>query len=442
MHASLALLCSQVKWRDVLLSMRYQNNLLQMYKEREAFDKNEASSGGGAGGSSSSNTMYSSRSLPFGRKQQNAETVSGRSRSPSAGGFSTAAFSRRKKAGDGAGDGGAAREDEDGRGERERAGGEKPRARAGGPDRSERPSSESPSAGSSAVPAEVIMPRDHFHGPTFHALLHEYRTENSAAVAKKAAEEEEAEGGGGRMEEAHEVGNAIDAKESGAKEAAVDAGLSGVPGEVGTVGDRGRRTNGSAVLSLPPGGKAAVPDVVLPIDAYREQILEHVRNNRVTVIHGETGSGKSTRIPVMLVEEALDQIAADEAEAAEAAAAAAAAEQQQEEDEALLEETGLGDGTVSERGTGPNGGSADRGSERGDPQGNPRGSNSERSGGGRRSKQAAAAAPRSKRPRMFVSQPRRAATRALVQRVKQEAKRSGRRWGVGLRLGHGVREGP
>lgn len=42
---------------------------------------------------------------------------------------------------------------------------------------------------------------------------------------------------------------------------------------------------------------------------------------------------------------------------------------------------------------------------------------------------------------MFVSQPRRAATRALAQRVRQEAEISGRGWSVGLRLGHGVREG-
>ncbi|CAM9805903.1 unnamed protein product, partial [Pylaiella littoralis] len=125
------------------------------------------------------------------------------------------------------------------------------------------------------------------------------------------------------------------------------------------------------------------PPVVLPIDTYREEILEHVRNNRVTVIHGETGSGKSTRIPVMLVEEALDQMAA-------AAAAAEAG------------------------GAGPDAGA----------------------GAG-----AAGSAP-VRRPRMFVSQPRRAATRALVQRVKQEAEISGRGWGVGMRLGHGVREGP
>lgn len=101
----------------------------------------------------------------------------------------------------------------------------------------------------------------------------------------------------------------------------------------------------------------------LPIDAHRETILEHIRNNRVTVIHGETGSGKSSRIPVMIVEDALER---------------------------------SGDGDAAE-------------------------------------------VPR---PRMFVSQPRRAAARALAQRVREESERTGVKFGVAMRLGHGVREGP
>ncbi|KNC96237.1 uncharacterized protein SPPG_08391 [Spizellomyces punctatus DAOM BR117] len=42
----------------------------------------------------------------------------------------------------------------------------------------------------------------------------------------------------------------------------------------------------------------------LPIDAYREEILRKVRSDRVTIIHGETGCGKSSRLPVMLLEDA------------------------------------------------------------------------------------------------------------------------------------------
>ena len=40
----------------------------------------------------------------------------------------------------------------------------------------------------------------------------------------------------------------------------------------------------------------------LPIDAHRETILAHIAAHRVTVIVGETGCGKSSRLPVMLLQ--------------------------------------------------------------------------------------------------------------------------------------------
>jgi len=42
---------------------------------------------------------------------------------------------------------------------------------------------------------------------------------------------------------------------------------------------------------------------LLPVDEHRDEILNRIRKNRITIIHGETGSGKSSRIPVMLMEE-------------------------------------------------------------------------------------------------------------------------------------------
>ena len=42
----------------------------------------------------------------------------------------------------------------------------------------------------------------------------------------------------------------------------------------------------------------------LPIDAYRIDILTRIARDRVTIIHGETGCGKSSRLPHMLLEEA------------------------------------------------------------------------------------------------------------------------------------------
>ena len=40
----------------------------------------------------------------------------------------------------------------------------------------------------------------------------------------------------------------------------------------------------------------------LPIDKHKDHILKSVRENRVTIIQGETGCGKSSRVPVMLLE--------------------------------------------------------------------------------------------------------------------------------------------
>eukprot|EP01041_Mallomonas_annulata_P007018 gene7018-14283_t len=44
----------------------------------------------------------------------------------------------------------------------------------------------------------------------------------------------------------------------------------------------------------------------LPIDAFREEILNRVNRDRMTVIHGETGCGKSSRVPVILLEHAIE----------------------------------------------------------------------------------------------------------------------------------------
>ncbi|CAK0897783.1 unnamed protein product [Prorocentrum cordatum] len=41
----------------------------------------------------------------------------------------------------------------------------------------------------------------------------------------------------------------------------------------------------------------------LPIDEHRDKILKHIENYRVTCIQGETGCGKSTRVPVYVMED-------------------------------------------------------------------------------------------------------------------------------------------
>jgi HrpA-like RNA helicase len=47
--------------------------------------------------------------------------------------------------------------------------------------------------------------------------------------------------------------------------------------------------------------RAAAQQDTLPIDEFKESILEHIRTHRVTIINGETGCGKSSRIPDFLL---------------------------------------------------------------------------------------------------------------------------------------------
>ena len=44
------------------------------------------------------------------------------------------------------------------------------------------------------------------------------------------------------------------------------------------------------------------PGVELPVDAHRERVLSEVEASRVVVIAGETGCGKTTRVPRFLLE--------------------------------------------------------------------------------------------------------------------------------------------
>ncbi len=46
---------------------------------------------------------------------------------------------------------------------------------------------------------------------------------------------------------------------------------------------------------------------VLPIDEYREEILARIDRSRVVILSGETGCGKSTRVPTFIYEQAKEQ---------------------------------------------------------------------------------------------------------------------------------------
>ena len=42
----------------------------------------------------------------------------------------------------------------------------------------------------------------------------------------------------------------------------------------------------------------------LPVASFRERLLEAIERNRVTVVEGETGSGKTTQVPQYVLEQA------------------------------------------------------------------------------------------------------------------------------------------
>ena len=41
----------------------------------------------------------------------------------------------------------------------------------------------------------------------------------------------------------------------------------------------------------------------LPVTQYRSVILDHVKSNRVTILAGETGCGKTTQVPQYLIDD-------------------------------------------------------------------------------------------------------------------------------------------
>jgi HrpA-like RNA helicase len=62
------------------------------------------------------------------------------------------------------------------------------------------------------------------------------------------------------------------------------------------------KTNGTVVKAKQAKSVAKVVETLeLPIDEFEDEILHTIRNNRVTIIQGETGCGKSSRVPIMIL---------------------------------------------------------------------------------------------------------------------------------------------
>jgi len=58
---------------------------------------------------------------------------------------------------------------------------------------------------------------------------------------------------------------------------------------------------------LPSGGPMAEQRKSLPVYSFRDQLLTTIRNNAVTVVEGETGSGKTTQVPQYVLEDAAER---------------------------------------------------------------------------------------------------------------------------------------
>lgn len=185
------------------------------------------------------------------------------------------------------------------------------------------------------------MPRDHFHGPTFHALLHDHRVRHvkfprrlpaenvppsppaaqgndavkvegraPTTAAKDRVDTERNSVGGGDGDFGDGLGN--NAPNNGAGNGLgnghvtghVAGPYNGAANGIRDVESQHRPGNGlhNGIENGLQNGFGSSVTSALPIDGRREEIVEHVRANRITVIHGETGCGKSSRVPVMLAE--------------------------------------------------------------------------------------------------------------------------------------------
>ena len=75
------------------------------------------------------------------------------------------------------------------------------------------------------------------------------------------------------------------------------------PKEPTTVQDSANENQATATREEPirTQTQTTTPCKSLPIDEHQQEILESIRRNRITIIQGETGCGKSTRIPCMIL---------------------------------------------------------------------------------------------------------------------------------------------
>jgi HrpA-like RNA helicase len=120
------------------------------------------------------------------------------------------------------------------------------------------------------VPSKGLNPMYWYHGPTFHMLA----SKNFCRVTSQY----KPSGRSALLIEPTQFDNS--SNNNNCSEPASTE-------EINLTNDNGRK----ATLNL------------LPIEKHRDRICKQIRNNRITIIHGETGCGKSSRLPQMIIDD-------------------------------------------------------------------------------------------------------------------------------------------
>lgn len=127
----------------------------------------------------------------------------------------------------------------------------------------------------------------------------DYLDKNPVLVPTEATEDEQTKGDGDETQEDED-----EDEDSNALDPDIGYGLLDIDGEDDSAiepSPASKQPFATAAAEIFEPAVATKPGE-LPVDKYRDEIIHRVERDRVTIIHGETGCGKSSRLPVILLE--------------------------------------------------------------------------------------------------------------------------------------------
>eukprot|EP00039_Didymoeca_costata_P019339 m.337128 g.337128 ORF g.337128 m.337128 type:complete len:1619 (+) comp18055_c0_seq1:136-4992(+) len=131
----------------------------------------------------------------------------------------------------------------------------------------------------------AINPSELYHGPTFHGVASFYRAE--ADAEKRKAEKK------GKSPVRRDLTAPVKLSQKYRAETSKSTPTKGNSNDKGEV----KKTSKSSPTPL-----TIEPKQVLPIEEHADKITKHITENRITIIVGETGCGKSSKVPTMILE--------------------------------------------------------------------------------------------------------------------------------------------